>query len=57
MESCMVCTLPNVIRMMKSRKLGEMRNVYKSLVGKPEGTYHSKDSVDGKIILKMILKK
>jgi hypothetical protein len=28
-----------------------MRNAYKILVGKPEGTYHSEDlGVDGKII-------
>jgi hypothetical protein len=33
--------------------IGEMRNAYKILVGKPEGRDHLEDlSVDGKIILK-----
>jgi hypothetical protein len=33
-------------------RMAEIRNAYKILVGKPEGTDHSKDlSVDGRIIL------
>jgi hypothetical protein len=35
-----------------------MRNVYNTLVGKPEGKNHSEElDVDGKIILEWILKK
>jgi hypothetical protein len=41
-----ICTSPNIIRMMKSRRMrwagnvariGEMRNGYKKVVGKPQG--------------------
>jgi hypothetical protein len=35
--------------------MGEMRNAYEILVGKPEGKNHSEDlGVDGKIILDWI---
>jgi hypothetical protein len=54
-------TSPNIIRVIKSRRIrwaehvarmGEMRNVYKILIGKPEGRNHSEDlRVYGKIIL------
>jgi hypothetical protein len=38
--------------------MGEMRNVYTILVGKPKGRYHSEDlDVVGRIILKWILGK
>jgi len=38
--------------------MGDMRNAYKILVGKPEGKNHSGDlGVDGKIILEWILRK
>jgi hypothetical protein len=50
MRSCITCTLLQVIiRMMKSRRrrwpghegrMGEKRNVYRILVGKPEGKDH-----------------
>jgi hypothetical protein len=53
--------------MIKSRRMrwaghvasmGEMRNVYKILVGKPEGKSHSEElSVDRKITLECILGK
>jgi hypothetical protein len=36
-----------------SADMGQMRNVYKILVGKPEGKNHLKDKgTDGRIILK-----
>jgi hypothetical protein len=39
-------------------RMGDMRNAYKILVGKPEGKNHSGDlGVDGKIILEWILRK
>jgi len=38
--------------------MGGTRNVYKILVGKPEGRYRSEDrGVDGKILLEWILGK
>jgi hypothetical protein len=38
--------------------MGEMRNWYKILVGKPAGKDHSEDlSVDGRIILELIFGK
>jgi hypothetical protein len=48
MRSCIICSYssPNIIRMIRSRRMrwtgnvermGEMRNGYKMLVGKPEG--------------------
>jgi hypothetical protein len=46
MRSFMICTLPNITTVTKSRgirwaghvtRMGEVRNVYKILVGKPEG--------------------
>jgi hypothetical protein len=50
--------LPNIIRVIKSRRIiwegrvecmGEMRNAYNVLVGKPEGKNHLKDlGVDGR---------
>jgi hypothetical protein len=57
---------PDIIRVIKSRRMrwaghvgrmGEVRNAYKILVGKPEERDHSEDlSVDGRI-LKRILEK
>jgi hypothetical protein len=51
---------PNIIRVIKSRRMrwagqkvrmGEMRNAYKILVGKPEGKNHSEDlGVDGRML-------
>jgi hypothetical protein len=36
--------------------MGQMRNAYKILVGKPEGKYHAEDlRVDRRIILEWIL--
>jgi hypothetical protein len=38
--------------------MGEMRNAYKILVGKPEGKNHSEDlDVDGRTILEWMLGK
>jgi hypothetical protein len=58
---------PNIIRVIKSRgmrwvghiaNIGEMRNVYKILVRKPEGRDHVEDlGQDGRIILEQILGK
>jgi hypothetical protein len=58
---------PNIIRVTKSRrirwaahaaKMGEIRNAYKILVGKPEERSDSEDlDVDGRIIFKRILGK
>jgi hypothetical protein len=45
----MICTLPNIIRIIKSRRMrwaghvarmGERRNAYRLLVGKPEERDH-----------------
>jgi hypothetical protein len=59
--------LPNIIRMIESRRMkwaghvarmGEMRNAFCILVGKPERKNHSDDvGVDGRIILKWMLGK
>jgi len=53
---------PNIVRVIKSRKIrwvghmarmGERRDVYRVLVGKPEGKSHLGDpGVDGRIILR-----
>jgi hypothetical protein len=58
---------PNIIRMTKSRSMkgvrhraymGEIRNVYKILVQKPEGKDHLEDlGTDGSLILKWTLGK
>jgi hypothetical protein len=51
---------PNIIRVIKARRLrlsrmGERRDSYRALVGKPEGRSHLEDpGVDGRIILKWI---
>jgi hypothetical protein len=37
--------------------MGEMRNSYKILIGDPEGKEHLGERVDGRIILKLVLKK
>jgi hypothetical protein len=37
--------------------MGEKRNAYKLLVGKPEGDHLEDLDIDGKKILKLILKK
>jgi len=57
----------NIIRVIKSRRVswieyvvcvGEMRNVYKILVGKPEGKRPLRDlDIDGRIILEWISEK
>ena len=57
---------PNIIRMMKSRKMrwarhvarmGARRGVHRVLVGKPEGKNHLEGpGVDGRIILKRIFR-
>jgi hypothetical protein len=58
---------PSIIRMIKSRRMrwtwhvarmGERRDAYRFLVGKPEGSNHLEDlDVDGNIILKWIFRK
>jgi hypothetical protein len=60
-------SIPDIVRMIKSRRMiraghvarmGEMRNAYKILIGKPEGKNHSEElGVDGKIILEWFLRK
>jgi len=57
----------NIIRVIKSRRVswieyvvcvGEMRNLYKILVGKPEGKRALRDlDIDGRIILEWISEK
>jgi hypothetical protein len=57
-----ICTLPNIIRVIRSRSirweghvayLGQMRNAYKILVGKFEGKRSlGRSNLDGMIILK-----
>jgi hypothetical protein len=54
-------SLPNTVKIIKSRTMrwagyggliGEMRNVYKILIRKPEGKNHLEDlGVDGRVIL------
>jgi hypothetical protein len=61
-ELCNLCSSPNIIKMIKSRKMrwvrhtvciGQMRQVYKILVGKPKRTDYSEDPCkDRRIILK-----
>jgi hypothetical protein len=61
-----VYSSPNIIRVIKSRRLGwaghiarmgESRDAYKVLVGTPEGRNHLEDpGVEGRIILKCFLK-
>jgi hypothetical protein len=61
MRSCIICSSLDFIWMIKSRRvrwaghvacMGERRNVYKILLGKPVGKSHSEElGVDGKIIL------
>jgi hypothetical protein len=57
---------PNIVRVIKSRKrwaghvarMGEKRDVYRVLVGKPGGKDHWGDQdVDGRIILRWIFRK
>jgi hypothetical protein len=58
---------PNIITVVKSRRMrlagpvarmGEMKNAYRVLVGKPEGKSHSENlGTDGNIILEWILGK
>jgi hypothetical protein len=67
MRSTVVCTLPDIIRVIKSRRTGraghvarmeEVTNTCKTLVGKPKGKKHSEDlGVDGRILLKWTLEK
>ena len=55
------CSSPNIVHVIKSRRMrwaghearmGELRGVYRVLVGKPEGENHWEDiGVDGWIIL------
>ena len=57
---------PNIVRVIKSRRMGwaehvarmgEMRGVYRVLVGRPEGKSHLGDpGVDGRIILRWTLR-
>jgi len=59
--------LSNIVRVIKSRRMGEAgyvarvgerRDVYRVLVGKPEGKIHLGDpGVDGRMILRWILRK
>jgi hypothetical protein len=52
--------LPNIIKVDESRRMrrnnyGEMRKLYKILIGKPKRRDHSEDiGVDGRIILEFI---
>jgi hypothetical protein len=58
---------PNIVRVVKSRSvrwvghvvcMEEMKNIYRILVGKPEGKDRSEDlDVDGRIILEWFLQK
>jgi hypothetical protein len=58
---------PSIIKVLKSRRMrwvghaarmGERRNAYRILVGKPEGKNHLEDQdVDGWTILKWILER
>jgi hypothetical protein len=58
-------TSPNIIKVIKSRRvswaqyvarMGEMRNAYSILVGKPEGRHHSEYiDVEGRKILEWML--
>jgi hypothetical protein len=60
-----VYSSPDIIRQIKSRimrwaghvaRMGEGRNVYRVLVGKPEGKDHLKDQgVDGRMVSKWTL--
>jgi hypothetical protein len=63
-ETHNLCSSPNIVRMMKSKRMiwsgyvarmGEMRNVEQILVGMSETRNHSEDlGVDGRVILKYI---
>jgi hypothetical protein len=60
MRSFIICTPPNIIRMVISTRfrktghvtcMGEIRNAYKILVGKPEGKRPLEDlGTDGRIL-------
>jgi hypothetical protein len=62
-----LCSSPNIIRVIKSRRLrwaghvarmGKRRSAYRVLVGKPQGRNHLEDpGVDGRIILKWIFER
>ena len=62
-----LCSLPNIVRLIKSRRMswaghvarvGESRGVYRVLVGKPEGKSLLEDpDIDGWIILRWIFRK
>jgi hypothetical protein len=61
---CLLYTSPNVIRVIKSRRMRwaghvarpvERRDVYRILVGSPKGRDHAEElRVDGRIILELI---
>jgi hypothetical protein len=63
----MICMSPNIIRVMKSRRMRwaghvecvrERGDVYRFPMGRPEGTNHLEDlGLDGSIILNWVLKK
>ena len=66
-ELNVLCSLPNIFRVMKSRRvrwavhvarMGENRSVYRDLVGKPEGKKPLGDpDIYGRIILRWIIRK
>jgi hypothetical protein len=61
-----LCSSPNIIRVIKSRRLrwaghvacmGERRGAYRALVGKPEGDHLEDSGIDGRIIIKWIFER
>ena len=66
-ELCDLYSSPNIVRVIKSRRLklaghvarmGDKRDVYRVLVGKPDGRDHLGDpGVCGRIILRWIFRK